>query len=58
MSAILKSLCWATVMLFIAAGIRFGFMDRSAATTMLFVLPVLAILSLRSGRRAPCGRVS
>jgi hypothetical protein len=58
MSAILKSLCWAMVMLFMAAGIRFGFMDRSAATTMLFVLPVLAVLSLRSGWPAPCGRVA
>ena len=56
MSAKLKSLFWAMVM-FIAAGIRFGFMERSAATTMLFVLPVLAVLSLHSGRRAPCGRV-
>jgi hypothetical protein len=46
------------VMLFMAAGIRSGFMDRSAATTMLFIVPVLAILSLRSGQRAPCGSVA
>ena len=56
MNAVLGSLCWAAVMLFMAAGIRFGFMDRSAATTMLYVLPVLAVMSLRGGWRVYCGR--
>ena len=56
MRAILKSLCWAFVMLVMAAAIRFGFMDRLAATTMLYVLPVLAILSLGGNWRGCCGR--
>jgi len=34
-------------MLLVAAGIRFGVMDRDAGITMLFVLPILAVLSLR-----------
>jgi hypothetical protein len=52
MSAIFKSLCWAAAMLFLAAGVRFGFMDREAAMTVLLVLPILAVLSLR--RRTRC----
>lgn len=49
MSAITKSLCWAAAMLFLAAGIRFDFMDRDAAMTVMFVLPILAVLSLHRG---------
>ena len=52
MRAILKSLCWAAAMLFLAAGVRFGFMDRDAAMTVMLVLPILAVLSL--SRRTRC----
>jgi hypothetical protein len=52
MSAIFKSLCWAAAMLFLAAGVRFGFMDREAAMTVLLILPILAVLSPR--RRTRC----
>jgi len=55
MHAILKSLCWAAAMLLLAAGVRFGFMDRDAAVTLLLVLPILAVLSL-SGRTCCAGR--
>lgn len=50
MNTISGSLCWAAAMLFLAAGIRFGFMDRDAAMTVMFVLPILAVMSLHQ----PC----
>ena len=56
MSDVLKCLCWASAMLFIAAGSRFGFMDHGAATTLLYVQPDLDILSLRGSPLAFCGR--
>ena len=55
MNAISKSLCWAAAMLFLAAGVRFGFMDREPAMTVMLVLPILAVLSLR-GRTRCAGR--
>ena len=57
MSAIFRSLCWAAPMLLLAAGVRFGFMDRDAAVTLLLVLPILAVLSL-SGRTCCAGRLA
>lgn len=47
MTILTKALCWASAMLFIAVGLRLGLMDRKAATTMLIILPILAVLSLR-----------
>jgi hypothetical protein len=53
MTTVSKAICWALAMLFVAAGLRLGFMDRGAATTVLIVLPLLAVLSLRG--RSCCG---
>ncbi|WP_305097781.1 hypothetical protein [Croceibacterium aestuarii] len=47
MSNLKNGLGWAGAMLLVAAGARFGFMDRDAALTLLLVLPILAIASLR-----------
>ena len=52
MSAIAKSLCWAGAMLFLATGIRFGFMDWDAGITILLILPILAVMTFRR----PCCR--
>ena len=50
MSATSKSLCWAAAILFLAAGIRFGFMGRDAGITVLLILPILAVMT----SRRPC----
>lgn len=34
-------------MLFVAAGMRFGFMDRNAGITVLLILPILAVMTMR-----------
>jgi len=47
MNAISRSLCWAGAMLFVAAGMRFGFMDRNAGITVLLILPILAVMTMR-----------
>ncbi len=47
MSTMKNGLGWAGAMLLVAAGARFGFMDRDAALTLLLVLPILAVASLR-----------
>lgn len=47
MNAVLKSLCWAGAMLCVAGGIRLGFMDRGAGITVLLILPILAVITLR-----------
>jgi hypothetical protein len=47
MNIISRCLCWAAAMLFLAAGIRFGFMERDGAMPVMLVLPVVAVLSLR-----------
>ena len=57
MTTVTKAICWALAMLFVAAGLRLGFMDREAATTVLIVLPVLAALSLR-GRSCCSGEAA
>ena len=57
MTTLTKALCWASAMLFIAAGLRFGFMDRRAATTMLLILPILAVLSMH-GRSCRAGEAA
>ena len=51
MSAVTKGLCWAGAMLVVAAGAWTGFMDRDAAQTVLLVMPVLAVTTLRN---KPC----
>jgi hypothetical protein len=56
MTTISKAICWALAMLFVAAGLRLGFMDRKAATTVLIVLPLLAVLSLHG--RSCCGEAA
>lgn len=51
MTNIQKGLCWAGAMLFVAAGAWSGIMDRDAAQTILLVMPVLAVTTLRN---KPC----
>lgn len=51
MNNVTKALCWAGAMFFVAAGAKFGFMDREAAGTVLLVLPILAVTTLRT---KPC----
>ena len=41
----------------LAVGLRFGFMDRRAATTMLIILPILAVLSMH-GRSCRAGEAA
>ena len=57
MTTISKAVCWASAMLFVAVGLRLGFMDRRAATTMLIILPILAVLSMR-GRSCRAGEAA
>lgn len=45
--------CWATMMILFALLARFGLADRGAVTTMLMVMPLLAVTSLQRSRR--CG---
>ena len=42
-----RALGWAATMLLVAAGAATGLMDRDAAVTVLIVLPLLAVVSLR-----------
>ena len=49
-----EPLCWAVAMLFLAAGAATGLMDSEAVTTMLMVMPVLAVVSLQQ-RNTCCG---
>ena len=57
MTTLSKALCWAFAMLFVAVGLRLGLMDRKAATTLLIILPILAVLSLR-GRSCCAGEAA
>jgi hypothetical protein len=57
MTILSKALCWAFAMLFVAVGLRLGLMDRKAATTLLIILPILAVLSLR-GRNCCAGEAA
>lgn len=46
MSKIQTAICWATALVLLTLGVRFGVVDRDAAATMFFVIPILAVLSL------------
>ena len=52
MNNIVKGLCWAGAMLFVALGASLGYMDRDAAQIMLLAMPVVAINTIRNKR--PC----
>ena len=47
MSTISKALCWAAVIIATALAKANGFISHESGLTMLIVLPVIAVLSLR-----------
>ena len=47
MSTVTKAICWAIVVLAMAVAKTMGVISSASGTTMLIVLPVLAVLSLR-----------
>ena len=47
MSTVTKAICWAIVILAMAVAKSMGVISSASGTTMLIVLPVLAVLSLR-----------
>lgn len=48
---LVKALCWAAAMLFVALAKAYGLISIESAKTMLIVLPILAVLSLRGETR-------
>lgn len=50
MTNIHRGLCWAAAMLMVAIAKKYGVFDADAADTVLLVLPIAAILSVRSKR--------
>lgn len=50
MKNIQKGLCWAAAMLMVAIARIYGVFDAQAADTLLLVLPIVAVLSLREKR--------
>jgi len=53
MTNIHKGLCWAAAILLTVLAKKYGIFDAEAADTLLLVLPIVGILSLRNGRE--CG---
>ncbi|MFB0612376.1 hypothetical protein [Aurantiacibacter poecillastricola] len=49
MNTIAKTVCWATVILAVAGLSSLGQIDKASATTLLIVLPILAVVSLKGG---------
>ena len=47
MSTVSKAVCWAIVILAMAVAKSTGVISSASGTTMLIVLPILAVLSLR-----------
>ncbi len=56
MTNIHRGLCWAAAMLLIAIAKKYGVFDAEAADTLLLVLPIVALLSLRNGRECSLRR--
>lgn len=54
MSNVLKGVCWAVAILLLAVGNRFGLIGDSTAQALFAVLPVIAVLSMRTGLSACC----
>jgi hypothetical protein len=50
MTNIHRGLCWAATILFTVIAKKYGVFDAEAADTLLLMLPIIAILSLRNGR--------
>lgn len=50
MKNIQKGLCWAAAMLMVVIAKKYGIFDAQAADTLLLVLPIVAVLSLREKR--------
>ena len=51
MTNIRKSLCWAAAILLTAFARQYGVFDPQATDTLLLVLPIVAILSIRNGSK-------
>jgi hypothetical protein len=50
MNSILKGFCWAAAMLLVVTAKKYGVFDAEAADTLMLVLPIVAVLSLRNRR--------
>jgi len=50
MTNIRRGLCWAAALLLTAIAKRYGVFEPGAADTLLLVLPIVAVLSLRKAR--------
>lgn len=50
MTPIQRSLCWAASMLMVVLAKKYGVFDAQAADTLLLVLPIVAVTSLRNQR--------
>ena len=49
MNRFFPAACWAIAMLVLATGAALGWVDRDAALTVLLVMPVLAVITIRRG---------
>jgi hypothetical protein len=50
MTNIRKGLCWAASMVMVVIAKKYGIFDAQAADTLILVLPIVAVLSLRDKR--------
>lgn len=56
MPNIIKGLIWAAAIILVALVGHAGWIERDVVTTLVLVLPVLAVMTLRGGTR--CGPVA
>ena len=56
MTNIQKGISWASAILLTVIAKKFGVFDAEAADTLLLVLPIVAILSLKNGRECRLAR--
>lgn len=57
MPFLFRPACWALVLILLALAQRAGLVSEEAARTLFIVLPIVAVLGLKAGRRcAPAGR--
>ena len=51
-----SALCWAAAMIVLALLGRLGIADRDAVLTMMLVMPILAVVTMRGGSRCAIAR--
>lgn len=53
---LVPALCWAAAMMILALLARFGLADRHAVLSMLLVMPILAVVTMRGGSSCATAR--